>query len=126
MGGNAIVRKRWGKPRIVVSSDNTVALEALLYTDYDSSSSKKSMLFGVQTEATSPATWVNSSGTSGTGLWDTSTWAGQPNTDVTNIERLPTLGTAKAIQMKINGPTSNDEAWEVNAMAFTYLQRRLR
>ena len=126
VGGNPIVRKRWGKPRIVVSSDNTVALEALLYVDYDSSSSKKSMLFGVQTETTSPATWVDSSGTSGTGLWDTSTWAGQPNTDVTNIERLPTLGTAKAIQMKINGPTSNDEAWEVNAMAFTYLQRRLR
>ena len=24
------------------------------------------------------------------------------------------------------GPTTNDEAWEVNGMAFTYLHRRLR
>ena len=123
VGGNPIVRKRWGKPRIVVSSDNTVALEAELYTDYNGSNYKKSMPFGVQVEGATAATWDN-------GVWgeadNQSIWASEPNTDVTNIERLPTLGTAKAIQMKINGPTTVDEAWEVNAMAFTYLQRRLR
>lgn len=130
VGGNPIVRKRWGKPRVVVSSDNTVALNAKLYVDYNSSDYTKEMLFGVQTESTAPATWQNSSGTTGSGIWgpasNASTWAGEPNTTVTNIERLPTLGTAKAIQVKIDGPTTNDEAWEVNAMAFTYLQRRLR
>lgn len=131
VGKNPIVRKRWGKPRIVVSSDNTVALSATLYTDYDTASSKKSMSFGVQTAATTASTWASSAGpTGGTGVWGedatNSLWAGEPNTDITNIERLPTLGTAKAIQMKIDGPTSVDEAWEVNAMAFTYLHRRLR
>jgi len=123
VGGNPIVRKRWGKPRIVVSSDNTVALTAKLYVDYNSSDYTKEMPFGVQTETTAAATWDS-------GIWapdaNASTWAGEPNTNITNIERLPTLGTAKAIQMKIDGPTSTDEAWEVNAMAFTYSQRRLR
>ena len=47
VGKNPIVRKRWGKPRMIVSSDNTVALSATLYTDYDTASSKKSMNFGV-------------------------------------------------------------------------------
>ena len=127
MGGNPIVRKRWGKPRIVVSSDNTVALTAKLYVDYNSSDYTKEMPFGVEAETTAAATWASGAGpTGGTGVWGTSLWAGEPNTSITNIERLPTLGTAKAIQMKIDGPVSTDEAWEVNAMAFTYSQRRLR
>lgn len=127
VGGNPIVRKRWGKPRIVVSSDNTVALTAKLYVDYNSSDYTKEMPFGVEAETTAAATWASGAGpTGGTGVWGTSLWAGEPNTSITNIERLPTLGTAKAIQMKIDGPVSTDEAWEVNAMAFTYSQRRLR
>jgi hypothetical protein len=125
VGKNPIVKKRWGKPRIVVSSDSTVALSATLFTDYDTASSKKSMNFGVQTATNTGATW-------GTGVWAadaataTSIWSGEPNTEVTNIERLPTLGTAKAIQLRIDGPVTVDEAWEVNAMAFTYIHRRLR
>lgn len=133
VGGNPIVQKRWGKPRIVVSSDATVALEAKLYTNYNSAEWKKSMQFGVQAEVTTGGTWAASAGpTGGTGVWGededdfTSTWNSEPNTDITNIERLPTLGTAKAIKMRIDGPVSNDEAWEVNAMAFTYIHRRLR
>jgi len=126
VGKNPIVRKRWGKPRIVTSSDSTVALTANLYTDYDTANFKKSMPFGVQTSGAVSSTWASGPGpVGGTGVWDTGVWAGEPNTTITQIERLPTLGTAKAIQMKIDGPT-NDEAWEVNAMAFTYLHRRLR
>jgi hypothetical protein len=127
VGKNPIVQKRWGKPRIVTSSDSTVALLAKLYTNYDTANFKKSMPFGVQTSGQAGATWAASAGPSGgTGVWDTSTWSSEPNTEITQIERLPTLGTAKAIQMKIDGPTDVDEAWEVNAMAFTYLPRRLR
>jgi hypothetical protein len=126
VGKNPIVRKRWGKPRIVTSSDSTVALTAKLYTDYDTADFKKSMPFGVQTSGAVSSTWASGQGpTGGTGVWDTGVWAGEPNTTITQIERLPTLGTAKAIQMKVEGPV-NDEAWEVNAMAFTYLHRRLR
>ena len=133
VGKNPIVKKRWGKPRIVVSADSTVALSAKLYTDYDTAQYKKSMPFGVQTSVGAGATWAASAGpTGGTGVWGvdaedfTSIWSSEPNTDVTNIERLPTLGTAKAIQLKIEGPETADEAWEVNAMAFTYIHRRLR
>ena len=117
-----------------MSSDNTVALTAKLYVDYNSAEHTKEMPFGVEAETTVSATWASGqTGTppnvtpiGGTGIWGTSYWAGEPNTNITNIERLPTLGTAKAIQVKVDGPTSNDEAWEVNAMAFTYLHRRLR
>ena len=126
VGGNPIVRKRWGKPRIVVSSDNTVALTAKLYVDYNSSDYTKQMPFGVQTEASTGGSWNTSTWASTPPAAGAVTCAGAPNTSVTNIERLPTLGTAKAIQVKIDGPTTNDEAWEVNAMAFTYLHRRLR
>ena len=94
--------------------------------DYDTANFKKSMPFGVQTSGAVSSTWASGPGpTGGTGVWDSGVWAGEPNTIITQIERLPTLGTAKAIQMKVEGPT-NDEAWEVNAMAFTYLHRRLR
>ncbi len=126
VGGNPIVRKRWGKPRFVVSSDNTVALTAKLYVDYNSSDYTKQMPFGVQTEASTGGSWNTSTWAATPPAAGAVTWAGEPNTSVTNIERLPTLGTAKAIQVKIDGPTTNDEAWEVNAMAFTYLHRRLR
>ena len=133
VGKNPVVRKRWGKPRVVTSSDSSVALTAKLYTDYDNAEFKKSMPFGVQTGALNSATWASGAGpTGGTGVWAedaasaTSYWGGEPNTNITQIERLPTLGTAKAIQMKIDGPESNDEAWEVNAMAFTYRHRSLR
>tara|TARA_Y100000994_G_C15696711_1_gene443621 strand:- start:117 stop:1703 length:1587 start_codon:yes stop_codon:yes gene_type:complete len=128
VGRNPIVRKRWGKPRVVTSSDSSVALNADLYVDYDGGTAKKSMTFGVQTGPLTHATWDNANNP-----WSydppaaaTAFWAGDPNTNITQIERLPTLGTAKAIQMKITGPTNTDEAWEVNAMAFTYLHRRLR
>ncbi len=124
---NPVVRKRWGKPRFIVSSDNTVALNAKLYVDYDTSTFKKEMPFGVQTGGVTNATWASGPGpTGGTGVWGTSLWSAEPNTDVTNIERLPTVGTAKAIQIRVEGPTNVDEAWEVNGMAFTYLHRRLR
>ena len=128
VGRNPIVRKRWGKPRVVTSSDSSVALNADLYVDYDGGTAKKSMTFGVQTGPLTHATWDNANNP-----WSydppaaaTAFWAGDPNTNITQIERLPTLGTAKAIQMKITGPTNTDDAWEVNAMAFTYLHRRLR
>tara|TARA_B100001094_G_scaffold333387_1_gene411342 strand:+ start:6556 stop:8154 length:1599 start_codon:yes stop_codon:yes gene_type:complete len=131
-GKNPIVRKRWGKPRMITSSDSTVALTANLYTDYDRANWTKQMPFGVVTTETS-ATWASGqTGTppnvvpvGGTGIWNTSLWAAEAAQNVTQIQRLPTLGTAKAISIEIEGPTSND-AWEINAMAFTYLPRRLR
>ena len=43
----------------------------------------------------------------------------------TDVVRLPTLGTALSISLKVNGPSTNNH-WEVNAMAFTYNPRRLR
>ena len=133
VGKNPVVRKRWGKPRVVTSSDSAVALTAKLYVDYDSGNWKKNMPFGVETADEAVSTWASGAGpTGGTGIWSgdapatpTAYWGAEPSTNITQIERLPTLGTAKAIQMKIDGPV-NDDAWEVNAMAFTYRHRSLR
>ena len=42
-----------------------------------------------------------------------------------DVKNLPTLGTARSVSMKVNGPTTNNH-WEMNALAFTYTPRRLR
>ena len=52
-------------------------------------------------------------------------WTGIPNDLIADIKRLPTLGTATSVSMKVFGPTTNN-TWEINALAFTYVPRRMR
>ena len=81
---------------------------------------------------------VNVTGRTSNSLWNTAKWNNaDPTSDyyaawdavsrdlVADVVRLPTLGTALSISLKVNGPSTNNH-WEVNAMAFTYNPRRLR
>ena len=43
-----------------------------------------------------------------------------------DVKNLPTLGTGRAVSMRIDGPTSANLHWEFNALAFTYTPRILR
>jgi len=123
-GKNPIVQKRWGKPRFIMdtSASGTVNLE--VYKDYD--------------KATSVSNSFNVTGRGSTSVWDTATWctdstgaggngvwAASADTSITDIIKLTTMGSAKAIAMKVNGP-DHTSAWEVNSMMFTYRPRRLR
>jgi len=124
-GKNPIVKKRWGRPRMVTSAEATITIPVQIFKDYDKSASTTSFNVSVL-------------GKTSTSRWDTAKWddadpdsaylaewdaiAQSLTADVIN---LPTLGTAKSVSMKVNGPTS-DNHWEVNALAFTYTPRRLR
>jgi len=124
-GKNAIVKKRWGRPRVVLSAESTLTLPISVYKDYDKSAQTQLVNLSI-TAKTSDSRW-------GTAKWDDSDessayvakWDAIARDLTADIVNLPTLGTAKSISMKVNGPSS-DNHWEVNALAFTYTPRRLR
>jgi len=124
-GKNPIVKKRWGRPRAVLSAEATLSLPVLVYKDYDKSSQTTS--FDVDVEGkTSTSKWD-------TARWDDddeessylAKWDSVARTLTAVVKNLPTLGTARSVSMKVNGPTT-DTHWEMNALAFTYTPRRLR
>ena len=125
-GKNPVVKKRWGKPRMITLAESSITLPITTYKDYDKAEQASSFD-------------VNIVGRTSTSLWDTAKWDESDPASayvavwdaiakdlVTDVKALPTLGTAKAISMKVNGPTGTNNTWEVNALAFTYVPRRLR
>ena len=124
-GNDPITKKRWGKPRFITLAQDTITMPVQVYKNYDKSS---------QTTTFD----VNVTGRTSDSVWDTAKWNdADPDSDyyaawdaisrdlVADVVRLPTLGTALSISLKVNGPSTNNH-WEVNAMAFTYNPRRLR
>jgi len=98
-------------------AEAAITLQLALFKDYDKSSQTTSFDASV-TQKTSTSVWD-------TAAWDSATWAAPAAAQVAEVIRLPTLGTAKAISLRVNGPLT-DNTWEVNALAFTYTPRRLR
>ena len=125
-GRNPIVKKRWGKPRMVVLADASMTLPITVYKDYDKAEEAASFDVSI-TGRTSASVWD-------TAKWDDAdsssayyaTWDAVAKDLVADVKNLPTLGTARAVSMKVSGPTGTNNVWEVNALAFTYVPRRLR
>jgi len=124
-GKNPIVRKRWGRPRVVLSAESTITLPILVYKDYDKSAQTSGFDLDI-------------AGKTSTSLWNTAKWDDGDTTSsyyaawdaialnlTSDVKNLPTLGTGRSISMKVSGPSSNNH-WEINALAFTYQPRRLR
>jgi len=124
-GKNPIVKKRWGRPRIVTSAESTISLPILVYKDYDKSAYTNSFSVAI-------------AGKTSDSLWNTAKWDDADSTSAyyaiwdaisrsltADVINMPTLGTAKSISMKVSGPSTNNH-WEMNALAFTYTPRRLR
>jgi len=124
-GRNPIVKKRWGKPRMVTLAESSITMPVQVYKNYDKA--EQSMSFD-----------VNITGRTSTSVWDTAKWDdADPDSDyyaawdaiasnlVADVKRLPTLGTARSVSMKVNGPSTNS-TWEINALAYTYVARRMR
>jgi len=125
VGSDPITKKRWGKPRFITLADETMTMSIQVYKDYDRSEVAKTIPITVTGRASSSkwdtAKWNDSDPDSAYyAAWDTVTAS-----LTADVIRLPTLGTAQSISMKVNGPTTNKH-WEINAMAFTYNPRRLR
>lgn len=126
-GKDPIVKKRWGRPRVVVSAEETLTLTFDVYKDYDKST------------ATIDGQQLNVIGKTSASRWGTAEWDEDDTTDpakafwdaigrdlTAEVKNLPTLGTGRAISMRVDGPASANLHWEINALAFTYTPRRLR
>jgi hypothetical protein len=123
-GKDPIVKKRWGRPRTVVSAEEDLTLNVDVFKDYDKSTAAVEfpILVSGKTSASrwGTAEWDETAGTK-IAKWDAI------GRDVTaEVINLPTLGTGRSVSMRIDGPTSVNLHWEINALAFTYTPRRLR
>jgi len=124
-GRDPIVKKRWGRPRVVLSAESTITLPILIYKDFDKSEQSNSFNLSI-TGKVSTSRWD-------TAKWDDAdtesayyaAWDAISSNLTADVKNLPTLGTGRSISMKVSGP-STDNHWEVNALAFTYTPRRLR
>lgn len=115
---NPIVKKRWGKARMVTLAKSSITLGVQVYRDFDKAQAYKT--FDVEI-----------AGRDSTSVWDIAqwndgNWAADAEVTISDVKRLPTIGTAQAVSMRIDGPKLTDNTWEVNALAFTYVPRRLR
>ena len=134
---NPIVKKRWGKPQVVTLAKSSLQLTVEIFKDYDFADYAKTFPVEIvgRTSASvwDTATWQQPSGNNpntGAALSEGSAgdgvWTSEDQSKVTDIKRLPTLGTARSISMKIIGPTATNSDWQVNAIGFTYVPRRMR
>jgi hypothetical protein len=132
-GKNPVVKKRWGRPQIVLDASSTLTMPIEVYSDYDKSSSDKTIylnLAGRESSSTwessgSTTTWASGSDVDGEPVGGTGVWASEAASTITDIVRLQSLGMAKAIALKINGP-SQSSSWEINGLMFTYKNRKVR
>tara|TARA_R110000824_G_scaffold386237_1_gene580790 strand:+ start:28 stop:816 length:789 start_codon:yes stop_codon:yes gene_type:complete len=115
---NPIVKKRWGKARMVTLAKSSIQLGVSIYRDFDKAQPYKTFDV-VVAGRDSTSVW-------NTAEWNYGEWAADAEAVITDIKRLPTIGTAQAVSMRIDGPRETNHTWEVNALAFTYLPRRLR
>ena len=124
-GRNPIVKKRWGKPRMVTLAESSITMPVQVYKNYDKA--EQALSFDVIiTGRTSTSEWD-------TAKWDNAdplsdyyaAWDAIASNLVADVKRLPTLGTARSVSMKVNGPSTNS-TWEINALAYTYVARRMR
>ena len=129
-GKNPVERKRWGRPQIVLDAAQSLDMAVDVYQDYDKASTNRIVNIDVAgrdstsvwaADASGSTTWTaDADGTDGTGVW-----AAESASSITDVIRAPSLGNAKAVALKFNGP-SQSANWEVNGIMFTYKPRRLR
>lgn len=122
-GKNPVERKRWGRPQIVLDAASSLSMQIDVYQDYDKASTNRIVTIEVAGRA-STNTWETNSSGSGS-LWDSAIWASEAASSITDVIRAPSLGNAKSVALKFNGPSQSVD-WEVNGIMFTYKPRRLR
>ena len=126
-GKNPVVKKRWGRPQVVLDGSSSLTMPIEVYSDYDKASSDKVIYLNLSgrdsTSVWDTAKWANDDGsehTSPVGIW-----ASEASATITDIVRLQSLGLAKSVALKINGPTEKT-SWEINGLMFTYKERKVR
>jgi len=126
-GKNPVVQKRWGRPQVVMDAAASLTMAVEVYTDYDKASSRKTVDINIDGRGSSSvwdtARWGNADGSEHTS--PVGVWGAESANSITDIVRVQSLGNAKSVALKINGP-SQSNSWEINGIMFTYKPRRLR
>ena len=125
-GKNPVTKKRWGRPQVVMDAAATLTMAVEVYTDFDKASSRKTVDINIEGRESSSvwdtATWGADAGTGDSNL---GYWGAESASKITDVVRVQSLGNAKSVALKINGP-SESSSWEINGIMFTYKPRRLR
>lgn len=126
-GKNPVTKKRWGRPQVVIDAAATLTMQVEVYTDYDKASSRKTVDIAIQGRESASvwdtARWGNDDGSTHTA--PVGVWGSESANKITDVVRVQSLGNAKSVALKINGP-SESNSWEINGIMFTYKPRRLR
>ena len=126
-GRDPVTKKRWGRPQVVLDAAATLTMAVEVYTDYDKASSRKTVDINITGRESSSvwdtARWGNPDGSEHTA--PVGVWGAESANKITDVVRVQSLGSAKSVALKINGP-SQSNSWEVNGIMFTYKPRRLR
>ena len=92
-GKNPVIKKRWGRPQVVIDAASTLTMQVEVYTDYDKASSRKTVDINVAGRESSSvwdtATWANDdeSGDSNKGIW-----GAESANKITDVVRVQSLG----------------------------------
>ena len=126
-GRNPVTKKRWGRPQVVIDAGKSLTMQVEVYTDYDKASSRKIVDLTIEGRESASvwdtARWGNADGSTHTA--PVGVWGAESANKITDVVRVQSLGNAKSVALKINGP-SQSSSWEINGIMFTYKPRRLR
>lgn len=108
--------KRWKRPEILVSKMADAILHVQVFRNWDRSVQKSS--FNITIDADSAGgVWGDN--------WGTLLWSSASDTDGAAIKKGATLGKARSVQLKFNGPAVSARWW-VSAITFKYQPLRIR
>lgn len=128
-------KKRWRRPDFIIREDD-VAYEVVVfvYHDYDEIRARRTKYLRVG-GAGDEGVWFEDPEWDGTDaslssppvdapVWDEGDleWGQAP--EGSTVERLGSLGSARAVQLLVNGPAGT--AWGANAIIFKYIPRKFR
>ena len=112
---------------MVLDAASSLTMQVEVYTDYDKASSRKTVDIAIQGRESASvwdtARWGNADGSEHTA--PVGVWGSESANKITDVVRVQSLGNAKSVALKINGP-SESNSWEINGIMFTYKPRRLR
>ena len=114
--GVPAIKKRWKGPELIFNAEYTAALRVDCYRDYDPSQIVRTFTADVVAHVTA--------GVWGTGVWGTLTW-GSDDASKEQIVKGSLLGTARAVRIKLSGPTPSAR-WSLDALTLKYIPLRVK
>jgi hypothetical protein len=94
-------------------------LSAEVFVDYDRTVAKKQFSLISPAGSSDPFTWDTS-------RWDSTTQAFERAGTIDEIDKGASMGLARAVSIKINGPQNQNTNWGVDAIVFKFIPRRVR